>query len=143
MRMLRNVGSNMKNIASRMRRTMDTIERGVSAADRATGGALRGFAAGATGGLSERALDAYNANKRTIRSSLDTAQRVGKIADRASKQGLVGSGAWSMAKEHAGARGRDYMNQAEGLARANPRAYQAMQKPNFMVNKPRTGSFNK
>jgi len=135
MRMLRNVGSNMKNFAQGMRKTMDTIERGVSAADKATGGALRAFASGATGGMSDRALDAYNTNKRTVRSSLDTVQRVGKIADRASKRGLVGSGAWSMAKEYAGDRGRDYMNQAEGLARANPRAYQAMQKPNFMVKK--------
>lgn len=143
MRMLRNVGSNLKNFAGRMRKTMDTIEKGVSAFDRSTGGALRGFAAGATGGLSERALDAYNANKRTIRSSLDTAQRVGKITERAGKQGLVGSGMWTMAKEHAGDRGRDYMNQVEGLARANPRIYQSMQKPNFMVNKPRTGSILK
>ena len=135
MRLLRNVGSNMKNIAQGMRKTMDTIERGVSAADKATGGALRGFASGATGGMSDRALDAYNANKRTVRSALDTTQRVGKIADRASKRGLVGSGAWSMAKEHAGDRGRDYMNQAEGLAKANPKAYQAMQKPNFMVRR--------
>lgn len=114
---------------------MDNIEKGVSAADRATGGALRSFAATATGGASEAALTAYNANKRIVRSSLDTAQRVGTIADRASKKGLVGSGAWSLAKEHAGVRGRDYMNQAEGLARANPKAYQAIQKPNFMVKK--------
>ena len=125
----------MKNIAQGMRKTMDTIERGVSAADQATGGALRGFASGATGGMSDRVIDAYNANKRTVRSALDTTQRVGKIADRASKGGLVGSGAWTMAKEHAGNRGRDYMNQAEGLAKANPKAYQAMQKPNFMVRR--------
>ncbi len=135
MRMLRNVGSNMKNFAQGMRKTMDTIERGVSAADKATGGALRAFSSGATGGASEAALTAYNANKRTVRSALDTAQRVGTIADRTSKRGLVGSGAWSMAKEHAGNRGRDYMNQAEGLAKANPKAYQAMQKPNFMVKR--------
>jgi len=133
--MLRNVGSNMKNFAQGMRKTMDTIERGVSAADKATGGALRAFASGATGGASEAALTAYNANKRTVRSALDTAQRVGTIADRTSKRGLVGSGAWTMGKEYAGAKGRDYMNQAEGLARANPKAYQAMQKPNFMVRR--------
>jgi hypothetical protein len=133
--MLRNFGSNMKNFAQGMRKTMDTIERGVSAADKATGGALRAFASTATGGASEAALAGYNANKRIVRSALDTTQRVGTIADRASKRGLVGSGAWSMAKEHAGARGRDYMNQAEGLARANPKAYQAIQKPNFMIKK--------
>lgn len=135
MRMLRNVGSNLKNFAGRMRKTMDTIEKGVSAFDKSTGGALRSFAAVSTGGASEAALTAYNANKRTVRSALDTAQRVGTIADRASKRGLVGSGAWSLAKEHAGDRGRDYMNQAEGLARANPRIYQSMQKPNFMVKR--------
>ena len=135
MRMLRNIGSNMAKSASRLRKTMDNIEKGVSAADRATGGALRGMASMATGGASEAALTAYNANKRTVRSALDTAQRAGTIADRASKRGLVGSGAWTMAKEHAGARGRDYMNQAEGLARANPKIYQSMQKPNFMVKK--------
>lgn len=125
----------MAKSASRLRKTMDNIEKGVSAADRATGGALRGMASVATGGASEAALTAYNANKRTVRSALDTAQRAGTIADRASKRGLVGSGAWSMAKEHAGVRGRDYMNQAEGLARANPRIYQSMQKPNFMVKR--------
>jgi hypothetical protein len=133
--MLRNFGSNMKNFASRMTKTMDNIEKGVSAADKATGGALRSFASVATGGASEAALTAYNANKRIVRSALDTTQRVGKITEKAGKQGLVGSGAWSMAKEHAGSRGRDYMNQAEGLARANPKIYGAMQKPNFMVNK--------
>ena len=135
MRMLRNIGSNMAKSASRLRRTMDNIEKGVSAADRATNGALRGMASMATGGASEAALTAYNANKRTVRSALDTAQRAGTIADRASKRGLVGSGAWTMAKEHAGVRGRDYMNQVEGLARANPKAYQAIQKPNFMVKR--------
>jgi hypothetical protein len=135
MRMLRNFGSNMKNFAGRLRRTMDNIEKGVSAADKATGGALRAFASTATGGASEAALAGYNANKRIVRSALDTTQRVGRITERAGKQGLVGSGAWTEVKRHAGARGRDYMNQAEGLAQANPRIYQSMQKPNFMVNR--------
>ena len=135
MRLLRQVGAGMKKVAAGMRKGMDITEKVVSAADRASGGLIRGMANTATGGLSERALDAYNANKRTVRSSLDTVQRVGKITEKAGKQGLVGSGAWSMAKEYAGNRGRDYMNQAEGLAKANPKAYQAMQKPNFMVKR--------
>lgn len=135
MRLLRQVGAGMKKVAAGMRKGMDIAEKTISAADRASGGLIRGMAATATGGASEAALTAYNANKRTIRSSLDTAQKVGKITEKAGKQGLVGSGAWSMAKEYAGAKGKDYMNQAEGLARANPKIYQTMQKPNFMVNK--------
>ncbi len=135
MRLLRQVGAGMKKVAAGMRKGMDITEKVVSAADKASGGLIRGLANTATGGLSERALDAYNANKRTVRSSLDTVQKVGRITEKAGKQGVVGSGAWSMAKQHAGARGRDYMNQAEGLATANPKIYGAMTKPNFMVNK--------
>ncbi len=132
MRFMRNFGSNMAKVAGTINKTMNTIEKGISAADRATGGALRGFASGATGGMSDRVIDAYNQNKKLVKQGLDTTQRVGRIADKAGRQGLVGSGAWSMAKEYAGNRGRDYMNQAEGLAQANPKIYQAMQKPSFM-----------
>ena len=124
----------MKKVAAGMRKGMDITEKVVSAADKASGGVIRQMASTATGGMSEKALTAYNANKRTIRSSLDTAQKAGRIMDKAGKQGLVGSGAWSMAKDMAGPRAKDYMNQAEGLAKANPKAYAAMQKPNFMVN---------
>ena len=134
MRLLRKVGSGMKNIASKMRKGMEMGEKIVNAVDKASGGMLRTAAAGATGGLSEKALTAYNANKRTVSSSLKNVERAGKIAEKASKQGLVGSGAWSMAKEMAGPRAKDYMSQAEGLAKANPKAYAAMQKPSFMVN---------
>lgn len=135
MRILRNIGSGLKKVASGIRKGMDITEKVVSAADKASGGLIRGMASTATGGLSERAIDAYNANKRTVRSALDTTQRVGRITERAGERGLVGSGAWTMGKEYAGKRGRDYMTQAEGLAKANPQIYQAMTKPNFMIKK--------
>ena len=122
----------MKKVAAGMRKGMEMGEKIVNAADKASGGMIRQMASTATGGMSEKALTAYNANKRTISSSLKTAERAGKIMDKAGKQGLVGSGAWSMAKDMAGPRAKDYMNQAEGLAKANPKAYAAMQKPAFM-----------
>jgi len=135
MRLLRQVGSGMKKVAAGMRKGMELTDKVVSAADRASGGMLRQMASTATGGMSEKAIGAYNANKRTISSSLKTAEKAGRIMDKAGKQGLVGSGAWSMAKDMAGPRAKDYMNQAEGLSKANPKAYQAMTKPNFMIRR--------
>ena len=135
MRLLRNIGAGMKKVAAGMRKGMDITEKVLSAGDRASGGLLRGMASTATAGMSERAIEAYNANKRTVRSALDTTQRVGRITERAGERGLVGSGAWTMGKEYAGKRGRDYMMQAEGLAKANPQIYQAMTKPNFMIKR--------
>jgi hypothetical protein len=135
MRLLRNIGSGMKKVASGIRKGMDITEKVVSAADAASGGLIRSMANTATAGLSERALEQYNANKRTVRTALDTTKKLGHVTEKAGRQGIVGSGAWTMAKEHAGARGKDYMKQAEGLAQANPKIYQAMTKPNFMIKK--------
>lgn len=129
MRFLKSIGSGLKKTAMTIGKGLTMAERVVSAADKASGGLLRATAATATGGLSEQALGAYKAQKGVIKRGLETTQRVGRIAERASERGLVGSGAWTMAKEHAGARGRDYMQQAEGLARQNPKIYAGLTKP--------------
>lgn len=129
MKILRKVGAGLKSLTSSISKGMDIAERTISAADKASGGLLRGAAAAATGGASEMALSAYNQNKKMVRQGLDTAHRVGRITERAGERGVVGSGAWTMAKEHMGARGKDYMMQAEGLARANPKIYAGLTKP--------------
>jgi len=129
MKLLRNVGAGLKKIASQVGKGMHIAEKAVSAADQASGGMLRRGAATLTGGLSEQALGMYNANKGMVRKGLETAQKVGRVAERAGAGGVVGSGAWSLAKEHAGARGRDYMEQAEGLAAKNPKIYAGLTKP--------------
>jgi hypothetical protein len=132
MRLLRQIGSGMKRVASGIRKTMDVGEKVVNAVDSATGGAFRQLASTATGGMSERAITAYNANKRTVRSHLDKVEKVGKIADKAGRHGIVGSGAYSFAKEHANPRVKDYLRQGEQLAEQNPKIYGALTKPNFM-----------
>lgn len=129
MKILRKVGAGLKNVAQKIGKGLQIAENVVSAADKASGGLLRSAAAAATGGMSENAIEAYNANKRTVQSSLKTAQRVGRIAERAGERGVVGSGAWTEAKRHVGGRGLDYMRQAEGLAAANPKVYQGLTKP--------------
>lgn len=129
MKLLRKVGAGLKNVAGQITKGMHIAEKAVSAADKASGGLLRSGAATLTGGLSEQALSAYNANKGTVRKGLESAQKVGRVAERAGAGGVVGSGAWTLAKQHAGARGRDYMEQAEGLASKNPKIYSGITKP--------------
>lgn len=129
MRFLKQFGAGVKNIAHKIKKGVQVVEDVASAADKASGGLLRMGAAAATGGMSEAALGAYKTHKQAGMRALDTAQRVGRIAERAGEGGLVGSGAWSEAKRHAGARGRDYMQQAEGLAAANPKIYAGLTKP--------------
>lgn len=124
MRFLKNIGRTVGRVARGVGRAVDIGEKVINAADKASGGLLRTAAATATGGLSEQALTAYKTNKGTIKKGIETTQRVSRIAERAGTSGsLVGSGAWSMAKDMAGVRGRDYMQQAEGLAAANPKIY--------------------
>ena len=59
MRLLRQVGAGMKKVAAGMRRGLDVAERTISAADKASGGFLRGFASDFTGGQSDKIIDAY------------------------------------------------------------------------------------
>jgi hypothetical protein len=139
MRLLKNIGAGMKNVARGIGKSMHVLEKGISAADKASGGALRAMAAGATGGLSETALGAYKQNKGMIKKGLEATERVGNITERVGKTGkLAGSGAYSFAKQHSGARAKDYMEQGEQFLEKNPKisagitkATRGNIKPNF------------
>ena len=143
MRFLKNIGAGMKNVARGIGKSMHVLETGISAADRASGGLLRGMASAATGGASEVALGAYNKNKGLVKKGLLGVERVGQITERVGTSGkLAGSGAYTALKGVAGARGRDYMEQGERFLASNPKVSQGLHtysrgqiKPQFNFSK--------
>lgn len=122
MRFMKSVGAGMKNVAKGIGKSLHVIEKGLSAADKASGGALRTMASTATGGLSEQALGAYNKNKGLIKKGLETTQRIGNITERVGRTGkIAGSGAYTFAKQQASGRVKDYMQQGERFLSENPK----------------------
>lgn len=86
MKFFKNVKGFTKGLAKGIRKGLSTAENVVNAVDKATGGALRQTAASLTGGLSERGLDIYKANKGNIKKALDVGEGKANV-----KQALQGT----------------------------------------------------
>lgn len=82
----RGVKNIAKSVARTLRKGMDVGEKIVNTVDKHTGGMLKKTASTLTGGLSDRALDLYNANKKHIKSGLDVI-----AGDKSVKKALEGT----------------------------------------------------